>query len=67
MSELPESARLLATLQIEAPGTKSPRAEPVTWTVKMPPHHLPPGLSPGQPVRLGFRPDDAWAFAPDCA
>jgi putative spermidine/putrescine transport system ATP-binding protein len=37
----------------------------VVWTVKLPPNHLPPGLSPGQAVRLGFRPGDAWAYGPE--
>jgi putative spermidine/putrescine transport system ATP-binding protein len=59
--------RLLATLQLDPAGPDAAHAEPVTWTVKLPPNHLPPGLAPGQPIRLGFRPDDAWAFAPDDA
>jgi putative spermidine/putrescine transport system ATP-binding protein len=35
------------------------------WVVKLPPAQLPTGLAPGQHIRLGFRPDDAWAFVPE--
>jgi len=40
----------------------APGAEP--WLVKLPPDALPAGLAVGDRVRLGFRPDDAWAHAP---
>ncbi len=43
----------------------SPQQACPPWVVKLPPAQLPPGLAPGQHIRLGFRPDDAWAFAPD--
>jgi putative spermidine/putrescine transport system ATP-binding protein len=49
------------------PSTAQIRPQPACppWVVKLPPAQLPPGLAPGQHIRLGFRPDDAWAFAPD--
>jgi putative spermidine/putrescine transport system ATP-binding protein len=32
------------------------------WLVKLSPSALPAGLARGQEIRLGFRPDEAWAF-----
>jgi hypothetical protein len=52
-------------VQLHAGSTNPASGSPTAWVVKLPPTQLPPGLSPGQHIRLGFRPDDAWAFAPD--
>ena len=67
--------RLLVQLDqaVNAPAAKasnagrsdSARNGASRWVVKLPPAQLPPGLAPGQHIRLGFRPDDAWAFVPD--
>jgi hypothetical protein len=49
--------RLVATLAGEDGDL---RAE--NWTVKVNVGSVPAGLTIGQPVVLGFRPEDAWIF-----
>jgi hypothetical protein len=49
--------RLVAALSDEEGGL---RAE--NWTVKVNVGSAPVGLTDGQPVVLGFRPEDAWIF-----
>ena len=51
--------RLLARPQMPAAAT---RADAAQWLVKLSPSALPQGLARGQQIRLGFRPDEAWAF-----
>jgi putative spermidine/putrescine transport system ATP-binding protein len=54
-------------VQIEAGRADPTGGTSAAWVVKLPPTQLPPGLAPGQHIRLGFRPDDAWAFVPEGA
>jgi hypothetical protein len=54
-------------VQIEAGHADPTGGTSAPWVVKLPPTQLPPGLAPGQHIRLGFRPDDAWAFVPEGA
>jgi putative spermidine/putrescine transport system ATP-binding protein len=54
-------------VQLHAGSTNPASGSPTAWVVKLPPTQLPPGLAPGQHIRLGFRPDDAWAFVPEGA
>jgi putative spermidine/putrescine transport system ATP-binding protein len=37
-------------------------ADAAQWLVKLSPSALPQGLARGHQIRLGFRPDEAWAF-----
>jgi putative spermidine/putrescine transport system ATP-binding protein len=43
--------------QLDGPAAGSP-----AWLVKLAPGAVPAGAAPGQRVRLGFDPNDAWAF-----
>ena len=52
--------RLIARL--EGVGAASADDDSAQWLLKLPPGMLPDGLQPGQGIRLGFGPDDAWAF-----
>jgi putative spermidine/putrescine transport system ATP-binding protein len=52
--------RLIARL--DGVGVATPGDDAAQWLLKLPPGALPDGLRPGQGIRLGFGPDDAWAF-----
>jgi hypothetical protein len=58
---------VILIVQIEAGHADPTGGTSAPWVVKLPPTQLPPGLAPGQHIRLGFRPDDAWAFVPEGA
>jgi putative spermidine/putrescine transport system ATP-binding protein len=51
--------RVLARPALPAAGADGTAAQ---WLVKVSPSALPAGLARGEEIRLGFRPDDAWAF-----
>jgi putative spermidine/putrescine transport system ATP-binding protein len=51
--------RLVVQLQT---GAASDAAAPAHWFAKVSPAALPPGLTPGQSLVLGFRTEDAWVF-----